>query len=111
MGIFLPAGGLLATCGIAVGASAGTSGTYRWGDNTLGDQLGNGTTDDALVPTLISGTTAFTHVSLALETLGSQHGCALDAAGKAYCWGANRSYEVGDGTQGDRLVPTAVLDR
>lgn len=54
--------------------------------------------------------TAFTHVSLALETLGSQHGCALDAAGKAYCWGTNRSYEVGDGTQGARLVPTAVLD-
>jgi alpha-tubulin suppressor-like RCC1 family protein len=36
------------------------------------------------------------------------HSCALTPAGAAYCWGVNGSGELGDGTQTDRTVPTAV---
>ena len=36
------------------------------------------------------------------------HSCALTIAGRAYCWGENGRGELGDGTQQNRLDPTAV---
>ena len=40
--------------------------------------------------------------------LSSHHGCALDEAGVAYCWGQNDYGQVGDGTTTNRLAPVAV---
>ncbi len=64
---------------------------YCWGMDSLG-QLGNGTTDDALVPTLVPGITA------TAVTVGDQHACALAPNGSASCWGNNFSGQLGDGT-------------
>ena len=39
---------------------------------------------------------------------GGNHTCALRVDGKAFCWGRNTDGQLGDGTQEDRLNPTAV---
>lgn len=76
---------------------------YCWGDNSTG-KLGNGTTTNASVPTLISG--GFTN--WVYVDSGVNHSCGLRANGTAYCWGENTDGEVGDGTTTQRLVPTEV---
>jgi alpha-tubulin suppressor-like RCC1 family protein len=40
--------------------------------------------------------------------VGEYHSCALDDAGRAYCWGHNSTGQLGDGTLTDRRVPTPV---
>jgi len=103
--------GFFAACGVLATPASGTSATLCWGANTEGLQLGNGSTDDALTPTPVAGTTAFDAVQLADELAPYQHGCGLDSSGVVSCWGWNsQSWELGDGTQTDRLVPSAVVD-
>ncbi|UCG85728.1 MAG: hypothetical protein JSW71_17685 [Gemmatimonadota bacterium] len=85
------------TCGITVDGAA-----YCWGGNFEG-QLGDGTTENRLVPTAVSGAHTFMTVDA-----GSAHTCALASDGTAYCWGENRQGELGDGTTTARPVPTLV---
>lgn len=54
------------------------------------------------VPTLVRGDLRFTDISV-----GWNHACAL-AGTRAWCWGANGSGQLGDGTTTERLSPTAV---
>ena len=91
------------TCAIAVGGAA-----YCWGGafgGALGidggDNCGFGTCKKE--PVAVSGGLAFTRI-----TAGSSFNCALTAAGRAYCWGANFNGNLGDGTNTDRSTPTAV---
>jgi len=86
------------TCGLT---SAGAA--VCWGENGDG-QLGNGTYDDKVTPTTVSGGLKFTSISA-----GSYHTCALTSAGAAFCWGYNAYGQLGDGTSDNhRLTPTAV---
>lgn len=39
---------------------------------------------------------------------GVSHACALTADGQAFCWGANESGQLGDGSRVDRARPVAV---
>ena len=39
---------------------------------------------------------------------GTEHSCGLNAAGRAYCWGANTRGSLGDGTFTSRVRPVAV---
>lgn len=76
---------------------------WCWGDNHLG-QLGNGTTSPSAVPSLVDGLSAGV-VALAA---GSNHSCAIDTAGNAWCWGLNTSGQLGDGTTTRALQPRKV---
>ncbi|MGQ0642048.1 MAG: RCC1 domain-containing protein [Gemmatimonadaceae bacterium] len=86
------------TCG-----RTSTGAAYCWGDNRWG-QLGDGTTVDRLVPTLVVGGLDFAE----LDT-GGVHTCGRTTAGVVYCWGSNTEGELGDGTFFDRHVPTKVV--
>ncbi|HQR18044.1 MAG TPA: DUF4214 domain-containing protein [Gemmatimonadales bacterium] len=92
-------GGDFHTCALDASGKA-----FCWGANG-GGQLGLGTTGGvrtsaALVPDLASGTTSM--------GAGGFHACAIDAAGGAYCWGANGSGQLGDGSFTDSNRPRAV---
>lgn len=41
-------------------------------------------------------------------SVGADHACALDADGRAYCWGSNATGQLGIGTFGNRTQPTPV---
>jgi alpha-tubulin suppressor-like RCC1 family protein len=81
---------------------------YCWGENEYG-QLGDGTTTNRLIPTAVRMPTRVTFTSI---ITGSIHTCALSTVKKAYCWGwngdTNSGGQLGDGTNINRLIPTAV---
>ncbi len=87
------------TCGLA-----GDGRTYCWGDNFWG-QLGNGTLESRqTVPVPVSSGLTFATISA-----GDSHTCGATDVGLAYCWGANRTGQLGDGTTVDRRVPAPVV--
>jgi alpha-tubulin suppressor-like RCC1 family protein len=74
-------------------ALTAAGGVKCWGYNWIG-QLGDGTTADRLRPVDVIGLESGV-VALAA---GSDHACALTAAGGVKCWGNNGFGELGDGT-------------
>jgi alpha-tubulin suppressor-like RCC1 family protein len=90
---------------LAAGYDYGTCGrttdgkTWCWGHNIAG-QIGDGSTFNRTVPTLVSGGFTFAEI----ET-GASRTCARTAAGVGYCWGQG---DLGDGTTSDRPAPTLV---
>src|SRR2546422_757831 len=93
-------GGVADTCGVTAAGIA-----YCWGRNLEG-QLGDGTTTNRLTPVLVQAPAG---VSLAAAGAGDFHTCGVTATGAAYCWGANGSGQLGDGTNTtNRLTPVLV---
>lgn len=76
-----------------------------WGQNTSG-QLGIGSTGstDVPIPVRVPTTTGFKMLSAGATTT-----CGLSADGEAWCWGANASGQLGDGTKIDRTTPVKVI--
>ena len=97
-------------CGIAKDGA-----TYCWG-NAYHGQVGDGTVGYRTAPTLVMGQTAPTPIPtpvslpnrLSSLAAGGDHTCGLTPKGEAYCWGANTSGELGDGTSTNRATPVAV---
>jgi len=87
------------TCGVTTAGAA-----YCWGNNTFG-QLGDGTTTDRTSPVAVLGGLSFAAVNAG--EFG--HICGVTTAGAAYCWGDNRSGQLGDETTTFRTSPVAVL--
>ncbi len=85
------------TCAVIAG------GVKCWGANFSG-QLGDGSNVNrnapASVPRLPESVTAI--------AAGSEHTCALTADGSIWCWGANFSGQLGDGTNVNRNTPVQV---
>lgn len=77
---------------------------YAWGSNFSG-QLGNGATEDALVPTPVDTPEGVTFSTVAA---GSYHSLALGSDGNTYAWGQNKYGQLGNGTQTGSNVPTRV---
>ena len=82
---------------------------YCWGSGNYG-ALGNGTApymSDAPVAVDTSGVlNGKSLVSIDTNMLGTS--CAIDSAGKAYCWGSNGYGALGNGLDSDSSVPVAV---
>jgi alpha-tubulin suppressor-like RCC1 family protein len=76
---------------------------YCWGRNADG-QVGDGTTIQRRLPTLVVGNRKFEQMHTSNATT-----CGKTYADLAYCWGANGYGQIGDGTTDDRLRPIAVV--
>jgi hypothetical protein len=80
---------------------------YCWGPNTfgaVGDGTASGTWDFGVdAPTAVSSPGIF-------QMMGGKdkHTCGIATDGFAYCWGANESGELGDGTTHDSPLPVKV---
>ena len=86
-------------------ALAATGEAWCWGSNSNG-QLGRGTIGgSSSAPALVGG--GLTFVSL---SAGGAHTCGVTPNGSIYCWGANGSGQLGDGTQTDRFTPVRVAE-
>ncbi|MFN7002096.1 MAG: Ig-like domain repeat protein [Roseinatronobacter sp.] len=77
---------------------------FCWGRNHFG-QVGDGTLSSRSVPTRVDLRTGRDWQEIAI---GGLHGCARNAAGRSFCWGANQSGELGDGTTDSSLTAVAV---
>jgi alpha-tubulin suppressor-like RCC1 family protein/predicted small lipoprotein YifL len=98
---------ILASTDHTVCAAATDDQTYCWG---LG-YLGNGTKlIFASEPVMVSGGLSFVSLTAAGVSFdaGNEYHCGTVASGVAYCWGANRSGQLGNGTTTEALVPVAV---
>lgn len=83
-------GGSSLVCGLTTAGAAWCWGTYG---NEQG-QLGTGTWETNgphYVPEQVSGGLTFVTLSV-----GAAHVCGLTAAGAAYCWGDNTTWQLGD---------------
>jgi alpha-tubulin suppressor-like RCC1 family protein len=74
-----------------------------WGKDQSGQLGDDGSTVDQAAPVLATGMANATTVGV-----GEQHSCGVLSTGLAYCWGANASGQLGDGS-GPTNQPTPVL--
>ncbi|MEO8107319.1 MAG: RCC1 repeat-containing protein [Actinomycetes bacterium] len=87
-------------------ASAGKA--YCWGGGGQG-QLGNGAmTAQSAKPVRVDTSGVLSGKTLVAIDAGYAHVCALDTAGRVYCWGNNFYGELGNGLTKNRASPVAV---
>jgi len=77
---------------------------YIWGYNDYG-QVGDGTTTNKTIPTLID---FFGGEKIVAVSLGASHSSAITETGKLYTWGDNGHGQLGDGTTTDKTTPTLI---
>jgi alpha-tubulin suppressor-like RCC1 family protein len=82
----------LHTCAVTTTGKA-----YCWGRGDVG-QLGNGSTNDQLIPVPVTNVGGLADVNVAQITAGGLHTCAVTTTGKAYCWGSNLGGRLGNPT-------------
>lgn len=96
----IAAGGDFA-CGVSDRATV-----WCWGGNARG-QLGDGTTVASHLPVRVQLDPGLAYREV---TAGLEHACALSEEGLAFCWGANRSGELGPDLEAPfSATPIAVL--
>lgn len=89
------------TCGIRTDDTL-----WCWGPNASG-QLGTGTTRASTSPVQVGQDRDWRQVSLRGDN-GTTSACAVRVDGTLWCWGANDSGQLGNGTTDRSLVPTRV---
>jgi alpha-tubulin suppressor-like RCC1 family protein len=85
------------TCGLDAGGSA-----WCWGENISGP-LGDGTTENRVVPVGVATSRTFAMVSA-----GCFHTCGVTPAGETFCWGRNAEGQLGVGNTVAALRPLRV---
>ncbi|MFL5403947.1 MAG: Ig-like domain-containing protein [Gemmatimonadales bacterium] len=100
--------GFYHTCGIATGGAA-----YCWGRNTpnavqesVGGQLGDGTTTDRTAPTAVTGSLSFQSLSAGETTT-----CGVTTSSLAYCWGDNEYGQLGTGNSTSSQIPVKIINQ
>jgi alpha-tubulin suppressor-like RCC1 family protein len=87
-------------CGLTAGGTV-----ECWGDDFFGQLGDNAAATDEPTPVAVSILTNVTAIGA-----GDYHSCAVVTGGTMYCWGANSSYQLGDGTaNATRNTPVPVL--
>jgi prepilin-type N-terminal cleavage/methylation domain-containing protein len=82
---------------------------FCWGLNSAG-QLGDASQTTWTTPVkVVDVLDGFTNNTVSQVTVGSEHTCAL-RAGEVFCWGANGSGRLGDGTNTMRTTPVKATD-
>jgi alpha-tubulin suppressor-like RCC1 family protein len=90
------------TCALGSGGRA-----FCWGKNTMG-QLGNSTLDTRMQPTRVArGDLPLSRRFVDIDA-GNAHSCAIDDAGRAYCWGSNSNGQRGVGAEPRSTKPRLV---
>jgi alpha-tubulin suppressor-like RCC1 family protein len=105
-----PVGGIPNTVEVAAGLDRtcilnASDVVFCWGENSAG-QLGNGSTQDVVVPTAVGGLAGA--VSARGVAAGLRHSCAWRADGTIACWGFART--LGNGSTLGSAEPVAVRD-
>lgn len=96
--------GAAQTCAVGARGQA-----FCWGGNATG-ALGTGTLETRDLPTRIASSEVF--ASIAAPAVANGHSCGLLADGRALCWGANTSGQIGVDTAGGPLhTPQFVFGR
>jgi uncharacterized repeat protein (TIGR02543 family) len=88
-------------------AVTSTGRLYAWGRNNIG-QLGDGTTVNKLIPTLISFTGLEAGEMIEQVNASLSYSIALTTNGRVYAWGGNGGGQLGDGTADNKLIPTLI---
>ena len=77
---------------------------YCWGKGSL---LGTDRARDTPRPQRVTGSLLRDRTLVAIDA-GSHHTCALDSAGRAYCWGVGTDAQLGDGSRLSSSKPVRV---
>ncbi len=77
---------------------------WLWGHNNKG-QLGNGTTEESLVPKQMTNDEKLKFMQI---SAGGNHSLALDERGNIWSWGFNSFGQLGDETTQDSLIPKKI---
>jgi len=87
-------------CGLATGGAG-----YCWGADSVG-QLGDGRRVNSTtpIPVVLNGAPGF----FTAISAGFRHTCAVATDGGAFCWGANDSAQLGNGTRNRSETPSPV---
>jgi len=89
-------------------AIASDNKAYCWGIGSSGQLGNNSTTTNNTTPLAVISTGVLSGKTITDISSGYTHTCALDSAGKAYCWGQGGQGQLGNGTISNSLVPVAV---
>lgn len=88
--------------------ASGTDGrVYAWGSGNAG-RLGDGSTENSLVPVATVAGAVPVGVTLASVSAGTLHSSALGSDGRVYTWGAGSSGRLGNGATSNSSVPVMV---
>ncbi len=90
------------TCALSTAGKA-----YCWGSGDAG-QIGDGDATSRKVPRAVDTSGVLAGKKLVDISAGDVFTCALDSAGKAYCWGGGFQGQLGNGAMSASSVPVAV---